>query len=95
NKIKQILLQEIKEVLHDKKYCILLCSVMLFSFNSYGANTYAYLWVTDKNASGDLSYTGSALTNIIGALDSLYTGTMRIAYVDCSTVAKNMFVIAV
>ncbi|CAD5644363.1 protein PapG [Escherichia coli] len=72
-----------------KRYCILLYSVMLFSFNSYGVNTYSYLWVTDKNASGDLSYTGPALTNITGSLGALYTGTMRIAYVDCSTTANK------
>lgn len=72
-----------------KKYCILLYSVMLFSFSSYGVNTYSSLWVTNNNASGDLSYTGPALTNITGSLGALYTGTMRIAYVDCSTTANK------
>ncbi|EPO2325292.1 PapG chaperone-binding domain-containing protein [Escherichia coli] len=72
-----------------KKYSILLCSAMLFSSGSYAVNTYSYLWITDKNASGELSYTGPSLTNITGTLGALYTGTMKIAYVDCSTTANK------
>lgn len=73
-----------------KKCCIFLCSIiMVFSFGSYGANMYSYLWVTYKNASGNLSYSGPSLSNITGTLGSLYTGTMSVAYVDCSTTTNK------
>lgn len=72
-----------------KRYGVILSSVMLFSFGSYGANLYSYLWVTDNNTGGQLSYTGPSLTDITGTLNALYTGTMRVAYVDCSTTANE------
>lgn len=72
-----------------KRYGVILSSVMLFSSGSYGVNTYSYLWVTSNNAGGQLSYTGPSLTDITGTLNALYTGTMRVAYVDCSTTANE------
>lgn len=60
----------------------------LSSANS--ANTYSYLWITANNASGDISYTGSAIGLITGKVNSLYTGTMSVKYVDCSTTAKKI-----
>ncbi len=72
-----------------KIHCVLLYSFMLLSQNSYCANDYSYLWVTDINASGGFSYSGPSLTNITGTLSALYTGTMKIAYVDCSTTERK------
>lgn len=72
-----------------KKHSILFYSVILLSFRSYGANTYAYLWVTDNNATGNISYTGPAFTDITSSIASLYTGTMKVAYTDCSTTANK------
>lgn len=67
------------------KHCIFLLLVMIFSPGAYSANTYAYLWKTNNNASGGFSYTGPSLATISGAMSSLYTGTMSISYATCST----------
>ncbi|MWN36017.1 PapG chaperone-binding domain-containing protein [Escherichia coli] len=49
------------------------------------ANTYSYLWVTTNSASGSINYSGAAIGLVTGKVNSLYTGTMSIKYVDCST----------
>ncbi|HCU0389956.1 TPA: hypothetical protein OUJ00_004556 [Escherichia coli] len=56
-----------------------------FAGYSYSANTYSYLWVTTNNSSGDISYSGKAVGYVSGTVNQLYTGIMKVAYVDCST----------
>ncbi|WP_201474505.1 PapG chaperone-binding domain-containing protein, partial [Escherichia coli] len=65
-----------------KKNIYLLCLTVLLSSSAY-ANLYSYLWVSHNHARGSILYTGPAQTDISGAMDSFFTGTMHIAYADC------------
>lgn len=56
-----------------------------FSVNSAATtNTYSYFWTASTGASGNISYTGPALGYIRGKVNALYTGSMSVAYNDCS-----------
>ncbi len=57
--------------------------------SAISANIYSYLWVTNNSASGNVSYSGPAIGQISGKVNSLYTGTMIVNYNDCSTTSQT------
>lgn len=67
--------------------CISIVSIPL----AHCANTYSYLWVTGNSVSGSLEYNGPLISTIPGQINALNTGTMSVAYVDCTTTG-NIYV---
>ncbi|EJF1949788.1 hypothetical protein M8A54_004179 [Salmonella enterica] len=43
-----------------------------------------YLWTSANNATGNLNYTGPAISEFTGKFNSLYTGTMSVTKTSCS-----------
>lgn len=75
------------------KYIVLILMLEgVCSFSANSANTYSYLWITTNNASGSINYTGPSTGLITSHINSLYTGTMKLSYISCSTTAqKNVY----
>lgn len=69
--------------MNKKKFKRKLVSLfVLYSSVASAAHDYM-LWKVSSGASGNISYSGVAVSSIIGNVNSLYTGTMSVIYKDC------------